>query len=366
MSRRFCFVTEADLDRRGVGGVVTDLQLLRCLRELGEVDTIYLQRIRLRSTPLALLVLGFQILRSFTESYSIYFSRGLLTSFLLVLLNKLTFRRRKVVYRALSVPLGSKEVPFLRFGRVESFVRFAAFQFLERVLFPKLDMLTVAAEEYGDVLAKLGVEKERIHVLPFFVEDAFFNQPIKETASEPFVFGYAGGFHFYHDMMPLIEAFQLLSKGCKDSQLVLVGDGLSRPKVEREVNERDLSGKVKFVGRIAYASMPETLAGMDCFLLLTHAPGMPIGLLEAAATGKPMITVRKKADVALNRLFEHRKAIFMVNSPTSEEIVEAMRLLREDDGLRNSLAIGAREVAKRHFSKETARKQLRLLVDRFV
>jgi len=226
-----------------------------------------------------------------------------------------------------------------------------------------MDYFVVAGEEYGDVLVSVGVDRKKIHVLPFFVENQFFNQPIKKISSKPFTFGYAGGFHYYHDITPLIEALKILSGETKDSQLVFVGDGVSRPQVEREVRAKGLVDQVKFLGRIPFFSMPKTLAQMDCFILLTIAPGLPIGLLEAAAAGKPIIAVKKKEDRTMNRLFQHEKAILMVQSVSPHEIATAMKLLYENQNLREVIAQGARQVAAKNFSRSIMQKQLKVLVD---
>ncbi len=362
--KRFCFVTEADLDRQGVGGVVTDQQMLQCLKEFGKVDVIYLKRIRYRSTPLALMIFFFQILKSFSKPYNVYFSRGLITSVLLFSFNTLTLKRRKIVHRALSVPLGSEEVKFLKYGRVQSFVRFSLFQFLERVLLMRLDVITVASDEYGDVLVHVGVDRNRIHVVPFYVENEFFNQPLKKDVSKPFVFGYAGGFHLYHDLSPLIEAFELFVKNGTSAQLVFVGDGLSRLQIEREVKRRRLVGKVRFLGMVPHASMPKLLAQMDCFILLTRAHGLPIGLLEAAAAGKPIITVKKETDITLEHYFRTGKEIYLLNSISLDEITKAMKLLYEASHLRNAVAQGARKVAQQNFSEKATLQQLQKLIQK--
>lgn len=273
-------------------------------------------------------------------------------------------KKRKIVYRALSVPLGSREVKFLKYGILQSFVRYSLFLFFEHVLLPRFDFVTVAAPEYAEILVRVGVDGGRVYVTPFYVEDEFFNQPLRTKVGKPFVFGYAGGFHFYHDLTPLVEAFQLLAEENVDAQLVFVGDGVSRPQTKREVMRRRISDKVRFLGRVPYASMPEILSKMDCFVLLTVASGLPIGLLEAAAAGKPIITVKKKEDAVLSRFFTHRNEIYTVKSLSPDEIAKAMKLLYNDSILRNTLAQKARKAAEQHFSQRIARKQLQELIQK--
>ena len=352
VKKRICFVTEADLDRRGFGGITTDQQMLRCLREFGEVDIIYLQRIKYKSTGLALIVFFFQILKSFSKHYDVYFSRGLTALFLLVTFRRLTFAHSKIVRRGLSVPLGSLEVKYLRYGLLESFIRYSFFRFVEGTVLPRVDAVTVAAEEYAKPLINIGLRPDRIYAVPFYVDEEFFCQPITVDRDETFKFCYVGGFHLYHEIFPLIQAFEIIAKLRSDVELLLIGDGLLRPKIENEVKQKKLQSKVKFLGKFPHSSIPRLLSKCDCYVLLTPARGLPIGLLEAAASGKAILSLAKAEDVAFNRFFRHRKEIYTVNSLQPKELSKAMLLLAEDSHLRGRLAENARKVAKQHFSRQ--------------
>lgn len=348
---RFCFVTEVDLKQIG-GAVTTDLRMVQCLQKLGDVDIIYLEKKRFKSMAAALISFAFSTMRSLSGRYSVYFSRGLISSTLLVLLKP--FVRSKIVHQALSVPLPSKEIHYVPHGSRESAVRYYVFSFLERNMLSRVDAITVASQEYGEQLVKIGVEESKIWAVPFSVEDTFFEQPVKEKPSNPFTFCYVGRFHLYHILVPLVQAFELLVQKRVKAQLLLVGDGVLRNEVEKEIHDKKLSDKVKLIGMSKHSELPTFLSTVDCFILLSRAPGMPIGILEAAAAGKPVVTMRRKNDATLERYFTHGKDILMVESNSPQQIAEGMRIIYEDSGLRNTLAHGAREVAKHYFSEQAA------------
>ena len=363
LKRRFCFVTEVDLDRQGAGAITTDQHLLSCLEEFGDVHVIYLSRIKYRSTSLALLIFFLKILRSFSKSYDVYFSRGLITSLFLVVLKRLTQSRAKIVQRGLSVPLASQEVQYLRYSRRESFVRFYLFNFLERFVLGRIDAITVAADEYARDLPRVGVGRNKVHVVPFYVEDEFFQQSIKKRVSELFTFCYVGGFHHYQDLTPVLEAFEQFSNGKEKVELLLVGDGPMRLFLEREVETKKLQDKIKFSGKFPHSSLPAFLSKMDCFISLTRKPGMSISILEATAAGKPVISLAKKEDATLARFFKHKEEIFFINSIIPQDIANAMEVLYTDEGLRNRLAIGGRRVAQEFFTKDVVLRHLRELIN---
>lgn len=360
-SRCICHVTEVDLDEEVGGAMTNDMKMICALRKLGDVDIIYLQKRKCRSMAAALLLFGIQILRSLSNPYMVYFSRGLFPSFILLLLRP--FHGKKLVHQALSVPFPSGDVKYFPHNKLESFVRFCLFRFLERIVPPKVDMITVAAEDYSLPLMKADVKKCNIEVVPFYVEDDFFQQPIKSGADESFKFCYVGLFHLYHGLLPLVEAFELFNPPEKSIKLLLVGDGPQRPRVEREVVRRRLRGKIEFAGIVPHSSLPSFLSKTDCFILFSHASAIPIGLLEAAAAGKAIITLRRKEDGALSRYFRHGKEIYMVNTFSASEIAKALDLLYENSELRYNLAQGARKVAERYFSEDATLHQLRRLID---
>ena len=359
--RKICYVTEVDLDEIG-GAITNDMKMIRCLRKLGDVDTIHFQRRRCRSMMVALFLYAIQILRSISKPYAVYFSRGLVSSFLVMVCKP--FFNAKVVHQALSVPLASKEVAYLVHDRFESFIRYYIFSFLERIVLPHVDVITVADDSYAKELVEIGVEKGKIKTIPFYVENEFFKQPIKR-GGKVFKICYVGRFHVYHDLSILIEAFELASRSLGNIQLVLVGDGPLRPEVDKEIRQRGLVGKVEMVGMIPHVLVPSLLSRMDSFVYLIHKSGLSTSLLEAAAAGKAIITLRRKGDSILSRYFKHGKDIYMVNTSSASEIAKAFELLYEDSQLRDTMARGARSVAERHFSEDITLSKLQQLMDSF-
>jgi len=352
----FCFVTEVDLDRIG-GAVTNDQRMIACLRKLGEVDVIYMEKMKHASIVAALFVFGFKVLRSLSRPYTAYFSRGLFSSTLLVWLTSVG--RKRIVHQALSVPFPSQEVFYMPHGRIESELRYLVFNFLEKTILPRVKAINVASDEYVAQLVRGGVKEDRVWVLPFSVESSFFETPFKNNEGEVFSFGYVGLFHLYHALLPMIQAFDLFVQNKPDAQLMLAGEGVSRTEIEKEVVKRNLSSKVKFVGEISHEYLPSFLSQINCFILLMRTPGLPIGIIEAAAAGKAIITLKQKNDKALSRYFTHLREIYMVNSESPKEIEAAMKVIYEDSKLRQALASKARNVAKKYFSEDVVVRQLR-------
>jgi len=362
LKRSFCFVTEADLDREAAGGVIAEKQMLHILGKFGDVQVIYLQRKKRGSTLLALLLLNLEILKSFSKDYDVYFCRGLVTSFSVLFLR--LFRKRvKVVHRT-PLPSAAGEVRYLGYNKLEALVRYGIFHFLDKVVLPRVDAVCIPFSEYTSDLQAMGVKKDRIFVvLHFYVEEDFFKQPIKKTIDENFKICSVSGFHLYHNLFALIEAFEILAKSEKGSELFLVGDGILRPFVEKKIAEKSLAERVKFTGKIPHLSVPSFLAKMDAFVSVSRTPAISGSLLEAAAAGKAIIAVKKSEGTIMDYYFRPGIETYVVDSFSSDQIAEAMRSLYHDSQLRITLATKAREAAQRYFTQDVALQQYSSLLN---
>ena len=93
----------------------------------------------------------------------------------------------------------------------------------------------------------------------------------------------------------LIPAFQQFVKGHPDAYLILVGDGAVKEKVAEQVRESGLKDKVVFAG--IRNDIPDILQLFDVFVSSSLKEGMPYTLIEAMASGVPIVAT----DVVGNR-----------------------------------------------------------------
>lgn len=70
-------------------------------------------------------------------------------------------------------------------------------------------------------------------------------------------------------------------------RLVLAGDGDEMDSLKRMVNQLDISGQVSFLGN--RSDVPELMTISDIFVLCSHSEGLPLSLLEAAASRVPIL-----------------------------------------------------------------------------
>ncbi|MGH8003107.1 MAG: glycosyltransferase family 4 protein, partial [Limisphaerales bacterium] len=86
----------------------------------------------------------------------------------------------------------------------------------------------------------------------------------------------------------LLQTFREIRLARPDVVLVLAGDG--REKEALMARHADLRNDLVFLGAVPHARLPELFSAADCLLLTSHFEGMPRVVLEALATGLPVVS----------------------------------------------------------------------------
>jgi glycosyltransferase involved in cell wall biosynthesis len=94
-------------------------------------------------------------------------------------------------------------------------------------------------------------------------------------------------FHPVKDHRMLLRAFADVARSIEDVDVLLVGDGPLRGELEALVGELGLSSRVRFLG--VRSDVPALLAASDVFALASVSEAASITLLEAMASGTPVV-----------------------------------------------------------------------------
>src|SRR5688572_2106381 len=87
----------------------------------------------------------------------------------------------------------------------------------------------------------------------------------------------------------LLEAFFLARKREPDLHLVVIGDGALRAALESRIQTAGIGSAVRLLGAVPGHRIAAILKGSDLFVLTSAYEGMPIAVLEALATGLPVV-----------------------------------------------------------------------------
>lgn len=195
---------------------------------------------------------------------------------------------------------------------------------------------------------RVGVEPTRIRQLYSGVDTDRFHPPSDYPLSpipHPLVLGTIGRLDPVKNHEALLSAFAALSATHPDLRLTIVGDGPLRASLEATAASLGLAGRVTFTG--ARNDTPDLLRGFDVFVLPSLNEGISNTILEAMATGLPVVAGRVGgnpelvADGATGRLYD----------PTVPDALErALLPYLTDPALRQSHGTAARARVVQNFS----------------
>jgi len=128
----------------------------------------------------------------------------------------------------------------------------------------------------------------KLHIIHCGVDPARYTPAAHSGSSLLFVGRLAG----VKGVPILLEALEGLIETHPDTHLRLIGDGPERAALERHVAERGLSDRVSFLGYRSQSEVAEALTTTDAFVLPSFAEGVPVVLMEAMASGVPVVTTQ--------------------------------------------------------------------------
>lgn len=205
----------------------------------------------------------------------------------------------------------------------------------------------VLAEEQADFLvARYGVERARIVVIPNGVPEAFFLDRASppDAGGAPLRLLSVGRLSVQKNVPRLIEAIALVDAPI---ELVLVGDGEERGRVERLISELGLRN-VRLVGAAHGDELLEWFRWGQAFVLSSDKEGLPLALLEAMAAGLPVVAT----DVPGTHELLEGHGILTGLAPA--ELAAGITRLARDGALRAELSGRGRVHAQSHAWKDRA------------
>ena len=143
----------------------------------------------------------------------------------------------------------------------------------------------------------------------------------------------------YYRVDIVLEAFERIRAEIPEATLTVAGTGSEDPRLRR------LAGPgVRFVGPVDPRFMPQLLAGADIFVNASVVDNQPVSILEAFASGLPVVSTPTGDIAAMVRHEETGLIVPPLDAPSLAHAV--LRLLRDPDlGVR--LAKAARDECAR-------------------
>lgn len=143
------------------------------------------------------------------------------------------------------------------------------------------------------ILALVPSAGKRIKVIPNMIREDQFIPPSEPRKTDPFVFLWAGRLEHVKGVDLLLEAVKKLSDAVdRRFSVRLAGKGSLRNDLEKQAAALGIGHRISFLGRLSREEMLEEFQGANCFVLPTRFEAFGVVLIEAMATGLPLIATR--------------------------------------------------------------------------
>lgn len=199
-----------------------------------------------------------------------------------------------------------------------------------------IDLCKVKCLSKQDVRDELGIKRDRKIIL------------------------FAGALHPIKGLAYLIEAITYIKD--KNKQLILVGDGDERIQLEELVKKLKLEKYVTFIGKVPYNEVFKYMVASNIFVLSSLSEGLPNVILEAMASGLPIVSTRVGGIPEIIKVGENG---FLVEPKNPQQIAEKINLFLEDNKLREKISKNNKQKAK-EFSWESVIERLEKIYFRVI
>ncbi len=233
----------------------------------------------------------------------------------------------------------------------ESTERFAVDGAYEAAAARRADRVLVITEALGEEMVRRGVPGEKIVVVPNAVDVQRFGDLERDEqlaeelgVADKVVIGFAGTFTFYEGLDDLLIVGAELRKLVDEPFCFLfVGDGPVRGELEMLAYELGLGDITIFTGRVPHSEVARYLSIVD----IAPFPRKPLPVCEMVSPLKPLEAMASGISVlgsdvgALKEMIPVGAGLTFRKGSISD-LMEKLRLLIEDQGLRSELGHNAR------------------------
>lgn len=192
-----------------------------------------------------------------------------------------------------------------------------------------------------------------IKVIPNGIDTQRFHPPQQQEPNGPIRLIAVGRLITRKRIGLLIEALDCTRKLGLDARLSIAGHGNLLGQLQALAKRLNLTDRVSFLERVPADQMPELYRRNDIFLMCSTHEGMSNAMLEAMASGLPIVTTRCEG---VEELISDNGIV--VEQDTSRAIADAVTSLATDAAKYEQMSEAGRSCAERFSWKTVAEKYL--------
>jgi len=183
------------------------------------------------------------------------------------------------------------------------------------------------------------------------VESMFFIKPSKKPTIEPTIV-YTGRLDRVKNPLKLITIAKEVKKKIPNFKLLIIGGGEKFKEMFDQTHKLHLEGNVIFLGEIDRSLLPEIYKSVHLFITPSMSEVMPISILEAMASGIPIIAFKKSG---LEEIVIDRKTGFILED-NPKKIAGKIKNLFSNKTRLYKLSLNTHKYALNFSAENTAKK----------
>ncbi|WP_033580847.1 glycosyltransferase family 4 protein [Priestia aryabhattai] len=276
------------------------------------------------------------------EKYDILHAQDLFTANILGRFNE--FYNKPLFY----TPHGMFTSNRLKFNIIKkSSVEEAYFTELESKAIEYASHIIVLSDSFREPLIKLGAKNRNITTVITGIDYPVNQREGKEKDSQKLVITCVARLGPRKGHNYLFDALARLKKYTSNVEVLIVGDGQMREKLEKQKKALGLS-MVNFLG--SRDDVPSLLNKTDIFVLPTINDSLPISIIEAMHSGTAVISTNCGG---IPELIKHNKTGIIVEPGDPEQLAHALKFLITNKEVRNKMSTTAKNHAKNHLTVDS-------------
>jgi len=126
-------------------------------------------------------------------------------------------------------------------------------------------------------------------VIPNIVDTSIFKT--SNGTHTNFTFISVGSLSYIKGFDLLIDAFHQ-SNFAKNISLIIIGDGIERKHLEKQIKDLSLTDQIKLLGGMPRESIQQNISSSSVFVLVSRSETFGVAYIEAMACGKPVIATK--------------------------------------------------------------------------
>lgn len=228
--------------------------------------------------------------------------------------------------------------------------------------FTNADFLIAVSNYVREIAVSYGADPGRIQVIPngvdinrFFPADRLMARQQLGLPQNAFILLFTGNLIPRKGVDVLIQALARCTHRFPELRVVLLGKGPEQDALTRLTEECGVRDRVNFYGFVPLPEIPTWYTACNVFVMPSWAEGLSLSVLEALASGRPVITTHP-GEGDHDAIFPGENG-FLVPYGDVEALAAALERLVASPELVDRLGVRARRVAEERFGWETVARQ---------